>query len=55
MSDREIRLAVFDWLVMQTELRGELLPWALLLWGFEHHGERIPLVSQQGIFKPRAL
>ena len=55
MSDREIRLAAFDWLARQTELHGELLPWALLLWGFELHGERIPLVSQQGIFKPRAL
>jgi putative restriction endonuclease len=55
MSDREIRLAAFEWLRKQTDFHGELLPWALLLLGFEHHGERIPLVSQQGIFKPRAL
>lgn len=55
MADRDIRLAAFDWLARQTELHGDLLPWALLLWGFEHRGERIPLVSQQGIFKPRAL
>lgn len=55
MADRDIRLAAFDWLARQAELHGDLLPWALLLWGFEHRGERIPLVSQQGIFKPRAL
>jgi len=30
MSDREIRLAAFDWLARQAELHGEPLPWALL-------------------------
>lgn len=55
MSDAAIRLAAFDWLAEQVELHGDLLSWALLLWGFEYKGQRIPLVSQQGIFKPRAL
>jgi hypothetical protein len=28
------------------------MPWTVLLAGFEHDGRRVPLVSQQGIFKP---
>lgn len=55
MEDWDIRLAAFDWLTRQVEMRGDVLPWALLAWGFEIRGERIPLVSQQGIFKPKAL
>lgn len=35
------------------ELHGEVLPWGLLLNGFRFRGERVPLLSQQGIFKPR--
>lgn len=55
MNDHEIRLAAFDWLSREVDIRGDVLPWALLTWGFEHKGHRIPLVSQQGIFKPKAL
>jgi putative restriction endonuclease len=33
-------------------LHGDVLPWSLLLRGFDHDGRRVPLVSQQGIFKP---
>jgi putative restriction endonuclease len=51
--DAPIRLATFAWLDEQTAIHGEVLPWSLLLTGFQHDGERVPLVSQQGIFKPR--
>jgi putative restriction endonuclease len=48
-------LAAFDWLSCQVEIRGDVLPWAVLRFGFEIKGQRIPMVSQQGIFKPRLL
>ena len=53
--NRDFRLAAFDWLTEQVDVHGDVLPWALLAWGFEHKGQRIPLVSQQGIFKPRVM
>lgn len=52
-ADAAIRVAAFQWLEEQTTAHGEVLPWAVLLAGFEHEGQRVPLVSQQGIFKPR--
>lgn len=55
MSDYGIRMAAFDWLSRQVNIRGDVLPWALLALGFEYKGQRIPLVSQQGIFRPRLL
>lgn len=55
MNDHAIRMAAFDWLSRQVDGRGDVLPWALLAWGFEFKGQRIPLLSQQGIFKPKAL
>lgn len=53
--DALVRRAVFDWLERQTALHGDVLPWSLLLQGAEWEGERVPLVSMQGIFKPRIL
>ncbi len=55
MRDDNIRLAAFDWLSRQVDIRGDVLPWALLALGVEHKGQHIPLVSQQGIFRPRIL
>jgi len=52
-SDQLIRLAAFQWLGAQVSLRGEVLPWATLLAGFQFEGARVPLVSMQGIFTPR--
>jgi putative restriction endonuclease len=52
-SDLPVRLAAFRWLEEQRAVHGEVLPWSLLLAGFSMAGERVPLVSQQGIFKPR--
>jgi len=53
--DTHVRLAAFGWLRQQTELHGDVLPWSLLLRGFQFDGRRVPLVSQQGIFKPAVL
>jgi putative restriction endonuclease len=53
VGDLEVRLAAFAWLADQTAVRGDVLPWSVLLDGFRHGGERVPLVSMQGIFTPR--
>jgi len=53
--DTRIRLTVFAWLEEQTRIHGDVLPWSLLAHGLFIDGERVPLVSQQGIFKPRVL
>lgn len=42
MRDQVIRLAAFDWLSKQVDIHGDVLPWALLAWGFEHRGQRVP-------------
>lgn len=54
-QDALVRRAVFDWLEHQTALRGDVLPWDLLRRGPEWQGHRVPLVSMQGIFKPKVL
>jgi putative restriction endonuclease len=36
-------------------MHGDVLPWSLLLEGFSYEGRRVPLLSQQGIFKPAIL
>lgn len=53
VSDAPIRRAVFDWLAEQVPLHDDVLPWTVLQRGFDFKGERIPLVSMPGIFKPR--
>ncbi len=53
--DLKIRLAAFGWLSKQVEARGDVLPRAILQTGFEFSGERVPLVSPQGIFTPKIL
>jgi putative restriction endonuclease len=53
--DSRVRTAVFDWLQNQVALHGDVLPWSLLLGGCEVEGRRVPLLSQQGIFKPAVL
>jgi putative restriction endonuclease len=55
MPDPEIRRTAFEWLATQVEVHGDVLPWALLVRGFDLRGERVPLVSMQGIFKPRVM
>jgi len=53
--EHEIRMATFDWLADQVDIYGDVLPRPLLSWGFESKGQRISLISQQGIFKPRVF
>jgi len=52
-SDLAIRLVAFRFLEEQVAIHGDVLPWSVLSAGFRFEGERVPLVSQQGIFKPR--
>lgn len=54
-QDFPIRLAAFDWLAEQTDIHGDVLDRTLLVRGFEYHGQRIALMSPQGIFKPRQM
>ena len=54
MSDAPIRLAAFNWLSARVAEHDDVLPWNILRQGFDFKGERVSLVSVQGIFKPRA-
>ena len=53
MSDAIVRRAAFDWLAEQVARHDDVLPWSVLIRGFDFKGVRVPLVSMQGIFKPR--
>jgi len=53
MEDYQIRLAAFDWLKKQTNIFGETIPREVLRTGFHFKEYQIPLVSPQGIFKPK--
>ena len=54
--DISIRSKAFNWLVEQTSIHGDVLPRRPLLEkGFIFQGESVPLVSAQGIFKPRIM
>jgi putative restriction endonuclease len=55
LDDKRVRLAAFRWLEDQVKIHGDVLPRPILQYGFEIDGERVPLISQQGIFKPRVL
>jgi len=55
MIDDQIRLKAFDWLSEQTKIYGDVLPRKLLQNGFYYENLRIPLISPQGIFKPKTL
>jgi len=50
-----VRLAAFQFLDEQTRIWGDVLPWRVLSQGFVFGDRRVPLVSQQGIFKPAVL
>lgn len=53
--DRRLRLAAFNWLSEQVEIHGDVLSRSILSAGFEFESLKIPLVSPQGIFKPKIL
>jgi putative restriction endonuclease len=52
-SDTKIRLAAFNWLEEQSAIFEDVFPRNVLAKGFYFEGIYIPLVSPQGIFKPR--
>lgn len=53
--DSRIRLAAFKFLEETTLLKGKLFSRPTLLEGFKFDNTRIPLISPQGIFKPKVL
>ena len=55
INDLEIRIASINWLNEQIKLHGDVLPREHLRKGFTFRGTRIPLISPQGIFKPREM
>lgn len=55
LDDNRVRLAAFQWLEHQVAVHGDVLRRPLLQDGFELDGQRVPLISQQGIFKPSVL
>lgn len=54
-QDTAVRKAAFDFLEEQTACYGEVLSRKLLAAGFQWEGQRVPLVSAQGIFKPKVI
>lgn len=52
--EAQIRMAAFRWLEEQTA-HSDVLTWHTLAQGFTYQGERVTLVGQQGIWKPRAF
>ena len=53
MSDAIVRRAAFGWLAEQVARHDDVVPWSVLIRGFDFKGVRVPLVSMQGIFKPK--
>ena len=54
-QDASVRKAAFEWLEAQQARHGDVLPRDVLAEGLIWQGQRVPLVSVQGIFKPRVL
>ena len=54
-TDEQIRLAAFNWLRQQTDIHGDVMTRDFLRQGFVFEETIIPLVSPQGIFKPRLM
>jgi len=55
LLDQNIRNAAFNWLNEQIVIHGDVLPRELLRKGFYFRDVRIPLISVQGIFKPKEM
>jgi len=53
--DYQVRTRTFEFLNVQVELHGEVLPRGLLAEGIVYEGARVPLLGPQGIWKPRIL
>ena len=55
LLDKRVRMAAFKYLATRIELVGEVLSWGDLTTGFQFEGERVALIGQTGIWKPRIL
>lgn len=53
--DYQVRLAAFQWLAERVTAEADILSRDELTRGFLFQGERVPLMSPQGIFKPSIL
>jgi len=53
--DRKVRITAFNWLAEQVAIHGDVLPRSILSEGFKFENQYVPLVSPQGIFKPKIL
>ena len=53
--DTQVRLGAFGFLEEQTGIHGDVLPRKVLEQGFIFKGNRVPLLSPQGIFTPRLM
>ncbi len=53
--ERGVRAAAFGWLGSRVSGEDGVVDRSVLLKGFRYLGERVTLISQQGIFKPRIL
>jgi putative restriction endonuclease len=54
-ADQAIRAAAFAFLDAHRSRYGDAVPWSTLQQGFTFDGRRVPLIAQQGIFKPAVL
>jgi putative restriction endonuclease len=54
-ADRDLRLAIFDWLTDQRDREGDVLPWSILKAGANILGRHVHVLGPQGIFKPGAF
>ncbi len=55
IMDSELRIAAFHWLKEQVSIHGDVLPREALEKGFVFKDIRTPLISPQGIFKPKSM
>ena len=53
--DARIRVRAFQWLQELVAAHGDILSWQVLQQGFAFGGQRIYVIGQQGIWKPKAL
>ena len=53
--DQRVRTAAFGWLASQVSGEDGVVSRDVIARGFEYGGVRVPLVSMQGIFKPRIM
>jgi len=54
-DDLRIRMAAFEWLSQQVSIFEEVLPRDIIQKGFIYEEKRIPLISPQGIFRPKEM